>query len=212
MQEQGLLCDLLPAGVYHHEGYLTEPLQRLLVEVARDIVREAALVTPHDRQCGEHKFQTTSCGARFWCSKEWGIQYTASHPDTGRPLPQFPVELSQVVQRAVSEARLTGYVPDSSQVNFFRAGGRWPAHVDDKERDKGEPIVIIGLGCTAVLSLNREDKKGGELADIEMASGDVVILAGTARGFRYGVKEIKAGTSRLVRGDGHVQFVTRRVC
>lgn len=215
-QGQGLLCDLLPEGVYHHENYLSEPLQRLLVEVARDIVKAAPLVTPVDRQRGEHKFKTTSCGARFWDSREWGVQYATSHPTKRAPLPAFPVEVSQVVQRAVSEARLTGYVPDSSQVNFFRAGGGcWPAHVDDKERDRGEPIVIIGLGCTAVLSLGGEGKKGRgptDLAEIEMKSGDVVILSGTARGLRYGVKEIKAGTSALAGDGGHVQFVTRRVC
>lgn len=208
---QSLLLNVLPAGVWHFSGFLTEVQQALLVDVARDVVKGAPLVTPVDGYRSAHKFKTTSCGDWGWQSTPDGIRYARRHLESGQPFPPMPVEINQVIQQIVSEARISGFVPDSCQINFFRAReGRWPHHVDDRERDREAPVIIVGLGSTATISILAE-RENEELAEIEFESGDVLVMAGPGRSHRYGFVEIQPDTSDLVRDQGHISIIARRV-
>jgi alkylated DNA repair protein (DNA oxidative demethylase) len=211
-KRQDLLCPVWPEGVWHLKGLLDAGHQGRLVEAAREVVRVSALVTPLDGYRGAHKFQNANCGEWGWHSSQYRVGYVRRHPETGEPFPAIPdpvVEAVRLAAEEAREARLTAFAPDNCQINFFRPpDGGWPPHPDDREHHTDEPLVIFALGSTATLVMRGE--RDEELADIEVASGDCVVLAGPARHHRYGLQKVQQGTSELVRGGAHLQLVVRK--
>ncbi|GFR42305.1 hypothetical protein Agub_g3205, partial [Astrephomene gubernaculifera] len=81
------------------------------------------------------------------------------------------------------------YKPDAAIVNFYQQGDVLGGHLDDVERDMGQPIVSVSLGCPAVFLMGGPSKQQPPTA-LLLRGGDVLVLAGQARRCYHGVPRI----------------------
>jgi alkylated DNA repair protein (DNA oxidative demethylase) len=71
-------------------------------------------------------------------------------------------------------------------------------------------VVSVSLGDDALFRLGGQSRRD-PTHSFRLHSGDVVVLAGTARRCFHGVDRIYPGTSQLVPGGGRINLTMRRV-
>ncbi|KXZ45868.1 hypothetical protein GPECTOR_50g662 [Gonium pectorale] len=81
------------------------------------------------------------------------------------------------------------YRPDAAIVNFYQQGDMLGGHLDDVERDLGQPIVSLSLGCPAVFLMGGPTKAVAP-TPLLLRGGDALVLAGQARSCYHGVPRI----------------------
>ena len=147
----------------------------------------------------------TSLGQRGWFTDRAGYRYVETHPGTGRPWPVMPAVLGELWWR------LTGCAaaPDACLVNWYQAGAKMGLHQDKDEADFAFPVLSVSLGDTAVFRLGGTARRD-PTRSFRLASGDVCVLAGSARLAFHGVDRILPGSSRLVPGGGRINLTLRR--
>ncbi len=80
----------------------------------------------------------TNCGPLGWVTdKDRGYRYQASHPLTGRAVPDIPSDIS-----AIWDA-VAGYPkpPEACLVNFYGDDAKMGLHQDRDEQDLSAPVV-----------------------------------------------------------------------
>lgn len=82
-----------------------------------------------------------------------------------------------------------GYQPDAALVNYYRQGDTLGGHRDDVEADMTHPIVSLSVGCDAVFLMGGPTRLIPPTA-LWLRSGDVVVMAGSARTCFHGVPRI----------------------
>lgn len=134
----------------------------------------------------------SNCGPLGWVSDKSGYRYQPTHPVTSRPWPPMPDALLDIWTAA------TGYPlpPEACLVNLYAPDARMGLHQDRDEKDFDAPVVSISLGDTALFRLGGNRRNGGTTS-FELASGDVMTLAGPNRLAFHGVDRIRPGTSDL---------------
>lgn len=145
-------------------------------------------------------------GPLGWVSDRAGYRYQPHHPDTGRPWPSLPASLLDLWGTVGGCAR----PPEACLVNLYRPGARMGLHQDRDEADLGAPVVSVSLGDDAVFRVGGTARRDPTVS-LRLASGDVVVLGGTARLAFHGIDCIVPGTSSLVPGGGRVNLTLRRV-
>ena len=147
----------------------------------------------------------TSFGPLGWVSDRAGYRYEPRHPLTGRPWPPMPAALLALWERHADCPR----PPDSCLVNVYDPQARMGLHVDADEADDQVPVLSISLGDTAVFRLGGP-ARGDATRSLRLASGDICLLAGSARRAHHGVDRIIPGSSRLISGGGRINLTLRR--
>ncbi len=194
-------------GFRHYPELLDGNAQRRLVAGVRRIIESAPLYTPRmPRTNAPFSVRMTNCGPLGWVSDRHGYRYQAAHPATGKPWPKMPDLLLDLWQ-AVSDYPAP---PEACLVNYYAPGARLGSHRDTEEADKAAPVVSVSLGDDAIFhigGLRRADPR----TRIQLRSGDVVVLGGTARLAYHGVDRIVPGTSGLLAEGGRFNLTLRRV-
>jgi alkylated DNA repair protein (DNA oxidative demethylase) len=198
----------LPNGVSHRPDYLDRPRQQALVDIVRSIVADAPLFVPVMPGTGKPmSVRMTNCGPLGWVTdKERGYRYQPTHPVTGKPWPDMPVELIEIWND------VSGYAkpPQACLVNFYSDEARMGLHQDKDEQDLAAPVVSISLGNSCLFrvgGLARDDRT----LSFKLSSGDVVILGAEGRLCFHGVDRIYPSTSTLLKNGGRINLTLRRV-
>ena len=198
----------LPNGVSHRPDYLDRPRQQALVDIVRSIVADAPLFVPVMPGTGKPmSVRMTNFGPLGWVTdKERGYRYQPTHPVTGKPWPDMPVELIEIWND------VSGYdkPPQTCLVNFYSDEARMGLHQDKDEQDLAAPVVSISLGNSCLFrvgGLARDDRT----LSFKLSSGDVVILGAEGRLCFHGVDRIYPSTSTLLKNGGRINLTLRRV-
>jgi DNA oxidative demethylase len=195
-------------GFRYLPGYLDSEAQIVLLAAIREVIRQAPLYTPTMPRSGKPlSVRMTNAGPLGWVSdKDGGYRYQPTHPVTGKLWPPLPAMLLQLWDE------LTGYdaPPEACLVNYYDAEARLGSHVDADEANTMAPVLSVSLGDAAVFhvgGLKRSDPKTRMI----LRSGDVVVLAETARHAYHGIDRILVGTSTLLPEGGRINLTLRRV-
>lgn len=198
----------LPNGVSHRPDYLDRLRQQALVDIVRSIVADAPLFVPVMPGTGKPmSVRMTNCGPLGWVTdKERRYRYQPTHPVTGKPWPDMPVELIEIWND------VSGYdkPPQACLVNFYSDEARMGLHQDKDEQDLAAPVVSISLGNSCLFrvgGLARDDRT----LSFKLSSGDVVILGAEGRLCFHGVDRIYPSTSTLLKNGGRINLTLRRV-
>jgi alkylated DNA repair protein (DNA oxidative demethylase) len=201
------MIELAP-GLLYYPDYLDRAAQEQLLARVRNIIRIAPLFTPRMPRTGKAlSVRMTNCGPLGWVSdQERGYRYQATHPETGAPWPGFPQE----VLAAWEDIGVYPHSPEACLINYYASAARMSLHQDRDEADFSAPVVSLSLGDTCLFRFGGATR-GGPTRSIRLASGDALVLGGTARLAFHGVDRIIPGTSTLLPERGRFNLTLRRV-
>jgi alkylated DNA repair protein (DNA oxidative demethylase) len=114
-----------------------------------------------------------------------------------KPLPQI---VHRLARAAVAEAYgprsadARAYAPDAAIVNLYPPGARLGLHRDGEEPAEA-PVVTISLGDTCTFRLAGVDRRTRPFTDVELRSGDLLVLGRANRRVFHGVPKVIEGTA-----------------
>lgn len=122
---------------------------------------------------------------------------------------KFPLPLQLMCEQAIADVGLKQYLSgpyrfkgDTGIVNLFNNPDASPAlgmHQDRSEDDElinaGSPIITISLGDSCIFRFGNPYDAAAPYQDIEMRSGDLLIMAGRERSAYHGVMKIISDTT-----------------
>jgi alkylated DNA repair protein (DNA oxidative demethylase) len=112
----------------------------------------------------------------------------------------LPARVHALARAAVGEAyRLdspdaVAYAPDAAIVNLYPDGSRLGLHQDGEEPSDA-PVVTISLGDCCTFRLAGVDRRTGPFVDVELRSGDLLVLGRSNRRVYHGVPKVASGTA-----------------
>lgn len=169
-------------------GRLSAEEQTVAVAHIRAAVRHAPLWRPRMRSGAPMHVQVTGMGETAWTADEQGVCCTARHPVKGMsflPIPPMLLEVS---------AHFGLIDPDACRIAYFDADehDRWGLHQDRAGTDMISPVVYVTLGaaCRFQFSRSIEDP----VRDLNLLSGDVVVLTGRNRFAWHGISKVFPGS------------------
>lgn len=196
---------LILRDVAVYKRWLDPQTQAELVAALRDVVAQAPLFQPVTPSGRAMSVRLTSAGRYGWISDRGGYRYAQNHP-SGVEWPPIPAPVLDIWRALVSDLRM----PDCCLINHYTAGARMGMHQDRDEADFNWPVLSVSLGDDALFRIGSVTR-GGKTESLWLASGDVVVMGGTARLVYHGVDRIKPGTSSLLRGGGRINLTCRVV-
>ena len=195
-------------GWHHLPGCLGADRQQALLGAVRAVIDAAPLYDPGmPRTAKPFSVRMTNCGPLGWVSDATaGYRYQATHPGTGRPWPPLPRLLTALWRE------LAHYPagPEACLINYYAPGSKLGSHRDADEEDTRAPVLSVSLGDDAVFHIGGL-RRGDPKERLLLRSGDVFLLAGTARLAYHGIDRIHAGTSNLLPEGGRFNLTLRRV-
>jgi alkylated DNA repair protein (DNA oxidative demethylase) len=148
----------------------------------------------------------TNCGALGWMTDAEGYRYQPNHPQTGEPWPPIP----EILLAAWRDLSSYPHPPEACLVNVYGAEARMGLHQDRDEDEMSAPVVSLSLGDSCQFRIGGA-KRNDPTHAFRLASGDAVVLGGSARLAFHGVDRIIAGTSTLLPEGGRINLTLRRV-
>ncbi len=198
----------LPEGCRLYPGHLDRAAQQRLAEDIARVITAAPLFQPTMPRTGKpFSVAMTNCGPLGWVSdKAGGYRYQATHPQTNAPWPAMPRSLLDLWQTLADYP----HPPEACLVNRYPVAAKMGSHVDRDEQDFSAPVLSVSLGDTAVFHIGGKDRSDPKMR-VDLASGDVFVLAGASRLAYHGIDRLRAGTSDLIAGGGRINLTLRRV-
>lgn len=136
------------------------------------------------------------------------------------PRCRVPGEFILMAIQALKDAGLDEYLPyqpDTGIVNYFPPDSNLGMHQDKSESqemiDAGSPIVTVSLGDSAIFRLGNCQTPSFPYQDLELRSGDVLIMSGHTRLAYHGVVKILPNTCppHLNMKAGRISLTIRQV-
>lgn len=196
---------LTAGGALLYKAWLDADAQAALMDELRALTVQAPLFSPMTPYGRPMSVRMTSAGKYGWFSDRKGYRYIETHP-SGVPWPQIPAAVLELWRAITSLDRQ----PDCCLVNFYGDGARMGLHQDRDEADFSFPIVSVSLGDAALFRIGGTARKGSTQS-FWLSSGDVLVLAGTARLAYHGVDRIRFGSSPLLKQGGRINLTLRVV-
>ena len=132
-----------------------------------------------------------------------------------------PGEFILMAIEGLKDAGLSSYLPyqpDTGIVNYFPPASSLGMHQDKSESqemiDAGSPIVTLSLGDSATFRLGNPYTNGAPYQDIELRSGDLLIMAGRSRLAYHSVTRIHPDTcppDLQMKQPGRISLTLRQV-
>jgi DNA oxidative demethylase len=188
-------------------GYLDRPAQEKLLAALREVMRVAPVYTPCMPKSGRPlSVRMTNCGPLGWMTDAGGYRYQRNHPGTGEPWPPIP----EILLAAWRDLSRYPHAPEACLVNIYGPAARMGLHQDRDEEDLTAPVVSLSLGDSCLFRIGG-DRRNDRTRTFRLASGDAVVLGGSARLAFHGVDRIISGTSTLLPEGGRINLTLRRV-
>ncbi|KAI5077548.1 hypothetical protein GOP47_0007372 [Adiantum capillus-veneris] len=121
-----------------------------------------------------------------------GLQFDWSKRayDLSLPHNKIPQDLYELASKLAKPAMNNSqFHAEAAIVNYFGCDDMLGGHLDDMEKDWSKPIVSISFGCKAIFLLGGPSREDSPTA-MFLRSGDVVLMAGPARGCFHGIPRI----------------------
>ncbi|MCD0486014.1 alpha-ketoglutarate-dependent dioxygenase AlkB [Streptacidiphilus sp. ASG 303] len=185
----------LAPGAVHVPGWLGPDLQRRLVEACRAWAAGPVPLRRVRLPRGGVMSVRTVCLGWHWSP----YRYTRTAVDAGGGrVAELPGWLADLGRGALADAygdpgAAGRYAPDTALVNFYDEHASMGMHQDRDERS-GAPVVSLSIGDTCVFRLGTTEGRGRPWTDVELASGDLLVLGGPSRLAYHGVPRILPGT------------------
>nr|WP_226624829.1 alpha-ketoglutarate-dependent dioxygenase AlkB [Alloyangia pacifica] len=192
-------------GFRFFPGFLDRPAQEALVNVLRDLLRNAPLYQPVTPRGQKMSVRMSAAGRFGWVTDRRGYRYEPRHPG-GMDWPPIPEEVL-AIWRAVSGATRE---PECCLINWYGEGARMGLHQDKDEADFSCPVVSVSLGDEGLFRMGNAER-GGKTESIWLKSGDVVVMGGDARLKHHGIDRIRFGSSTLLPQGGRINLTLRVV-
>ena len=194
--------------MYYFPQRLDREAQETLLRAVRWIIAKAPLFTPTMPRSGNPmSVRMTNCGPLGWVTdKEGGYRYQATHPFTGKAWPKMP----QMLLDLWSEVSDYPFPPEACLVNYYAGSAKMGLHQDKDEDDFAAPVLSVSLGDTGIFRLGGTSRKH-PTQQLELKSGDVVVLGASDRLAYHGIDRILTGTSDLIPEGGRFNLTLRRV-
>jgi DNA oxidative demethylase len=188
-------------------GYLDRRAQEELLAALREVMRRAPVYTPRMPKSGQPlSVRMTNCGGLGWMTDQDGYRYQPNHPQTGEPWPPIP----ETLLAAWRDLSSYPHPPEACLVNVYGPAARMGLHQDRDEDDMSAPVVSLSLGDSCLFRIGGA-KRNDPTRAFRLASGDAVVLGGSARLAFHGVDRIISGTSTLLPEGGRINLTLRRV-
>ncbi len=165
------------------KGPLDRAAQRLLVEQVRKVLLVVPLrdlLTPGGKPMS---VRVSAAGALGWTSDAHGYRYIDRAP-SGKAWPAIPDEWKLLADSFVLEPQPW----DSALIIWYGPDAKLGEHVDDTEVDRKRPIVVFGVGDSAVWSARPDAHSDVERCIVN--SGGVTVLEGVTRGWLHSIERI----------------------
>lgn len=204
------LFSTLPIGTVHHSAFITEGDQVRLVELCKQLVAKFPLMQPVTKAGFPLSLKVTSWGKAGWFGSEGSYRYITRHVN-GKPFPEIPQFINDLMMTAARNAGFSPFELETVLLNYYpRPTGKLGRHQDVTEEDRVSPIITISLGDACVFNVGSEDyaEKG---TDVELRSGDVVVMGGLSRLAYHGVVRLIPDTSGLLKSGGRISLTGRKV-
>jgi alkylated DNA repair protein (DNA oxidative demethylase) len=193
---QRVVRELIP-GVVHVPDWLDAAAQRELAGEFRSWALPPAGLR-HPRVPTGH-LMTVQSVCLGWHWHPYAYSRTADDTD-GAPVKPLPDTVRTLARAAVADAYgadsldAVSYAPDAAIVNLYPHGARLGLHQDGEEPSDA-PVVTISLGDTCTFRLAGVDRRTGPFTDVELRSGDLLVLGRSHRRVYHGVPKVAAGTA-----------------
>jgi DNA oxidative demethylase len=188
-------------------GFLERGPQERLLSAVRGVLAQAPLYTARMPKSGKPlSVRMSNCGPLGWVSDEAGYRYQPKHPETGAPWPPIPEMLFQAWE-ALAEYP---HPPQACLINFYDPQAHMGLHQDRDEQDFSAPVVSLSLGDTCLFRIGGTERRD-PTRSLRLASGDAIVLGGSARLAFHGVDRIIPGSSTLLAEGGRINLTLRRV-
>jgi len=188
--------EVLP-GVVHIPDWLDAPAQRDLATQFLSWAQPPAGLR-HPRVPTGH-LMTVQSVCLGWHWQPYAYSRTADDTD-GAPVKPLPEAVRVLARAAVADAYgahsldAASYAPDAAIVNLYPAGARLGLHQDGEEPSDA-PVVTISVGDTCTFRLAGVDRRTAPFTDVELQSGDLLILGRANRRIFHGVPKVATGTA-----------------
>lgn len=133
----------------------------------------------------------------------------------------IPELIKMISAKALAEIETDGYqdyIPQTALINWFHPGSSLGMHRDRSEhvdlRNSGSPLITISLGCEGTFRLGNDGNPKSKIRDIQVRSGDLVLMYGRCRNNFHGVLGITPGTdppNLNMRSSGRISLTIRQV-
>jgi alkylated DNA repair protein (DNA oxidative demethylase) len=188
-----------------HPGYFSAVAQEQLVTRLRECLKQAPLFQPVTPRGTPMSVRMSAAGQYGWISDRQGYRYEARHP-SGQEWPPIPDALLTMWQDLVPDARL----PECCLINWYDDSAKMGMHQDKDEADLSQPVVSVSLGDEALFRMGNQTR-GGKTESVWLRSGDVVVMAGTARRAYHGIDRVRSQSSTLLPKGGRINLTLRVV-
>ena len=188
--------ELMP-GVVHVPDWLDAVAQRELADEFRSWALPPAGLR-HPRVPTGH-LMTVQSVCLGWHWHPYAYSKTADDTD-GAPVKPLPKSVRYLARAAVAEAYgadspdAVSFAPDAAIVNLYPPGARLGLHQDGEEPSDA-PVVTISLGDTCTFRLAGVGRRTGPFTDVELRSGDLLVLGRANRRVYHGVPKVVSGTA-----------------
>jgi DNA oxidative demethylase len=195
------------SGLRIVSGYLDRQRQEEVLAALREVMGRAPVYTPRMPKSGRPlSVRMTNCGPLGWMTDAGGYRYQEHHPQTGEPWPPIP----EILLAAWRDLSNYPHAPEACLVNIYGPDARMGLHQDRDEEDMTAPVVSLSLGDSCLFRIGG-DRRNDRTRAFRLASGDAVVLGGSARLAFHGVDRILSGTSTLLPEGGRINLTLRRV-
>ena len=201
------MAGFLSGDLRLHAGYLDRAQQVALATAISAALRQAPLYRPRMPKSGKPlSVRMSNCGPLGWITDERGYRYQATHPETGAAWPPIP----DVLVTAWIELAQYRDPPQACLINYYGADARMGLHQDRDEEDLQAPLVSVSLGDTCLFRIGGTERRD-PTRSFRLASGDALVLRGSARLAFHGVDRVFPRSSTLLPEGGRINLTLRRV-
>src|SRR5262249_2923219 len=91
-------------------------------------------------------------------------------------------------------AAAVAFAPDAAIVNLYEPDARLGLH-QDAEEPADAPVVTISLGDACIFRFGGVERRTAPFTDVELRSGDLLVVGGPMRRISHGVPKVLPGTA-----------------
>lgn len=208
-----MMQEILPDCFYFPKG-LTLLQQKTLVKLY--LKHRTEMYQPELRY-GNKMSLKMFCFGHHWSAKDYKYHNIRKDFDQ-EPVAEMPLMLKEMATPFLNQAfsQIENQL-DVGILNYYGpVGSKLGLHQDDSEKDLSYPIVSFSIGASCIFQIGGLQRNDSTI-DLQLNSGDVLIMGSESRLRFHGVKRIVLDITKyrdpfdLWLGSGRINFTLRKL-